>query len=147
MEPQYSCIYATQNCFADHLKKLGESRVEKIKAEIANEEKNGGCEEKTSVFHHVLRSDLPLSEKDPARLKREAISLLAAGTLTTSATLSITVYYVLANPDIESRLRTELKNITACYPEQVPTWASLEKVPYLVGCIKEGLRFAYQCSP
>lgn len=125
------------------MEKLGEDRIEKIKAEIANETKEGRLEEKTSVFHHILRSDLPDSEKDTARLKREAFALLAAGTITTSGTLSLITYYILANPEIESRLREELKDVTACFPDKVPTWAALEKVPILVGCIKEGLRFVY----
>lgn len=96
--------------------------------------------DKTSIFHHIFRSDLPESEKDPARLKREAFALLAAGTITTASTLSLIAYFVLENPAIEGRLREELKGVTDCFPNDVPQWAELEQIPYLTGCIKEGLR-------
>lgn len=84
---------------------------------------------------------MPEPEKDPARLKREAFALLAAGTITTAGTLALITYFILENPTIEKRLREELKEVTACYPKEVPRWADLEKIPYLTGCIKEGLRF------
>ena len=83
---------------------------------------------------------MPEAEKDPARLKREAFALLAAGTITTAATLTLITYFVLENPTIEKRLREELKEVMACYPKDDPKWADLEKIPYLTGCIKEGLR-------
>lgn len=118
---------------------LSEGRIEKIKAEIAMSDESEEPD-KTSVFHYILRSDLPESEKDPQRLKREAFALLAAGTITTSATLTIITYFVLADPKIEKRLREDLAEITKCYPNDVPGWADLEKIPYLAACVKEGLR-------
>ncbi|KAI1869857.1 hypothetical protein JX265_003309 [Neoarthrinium moseri] len=121
---------------------LSEGRIEKIKDEISKEKDHDEFHEKTSIFHHILRSDLPESEKDPARLKREAFALLAAGTITTAGTLTTITYFILANPEIEKRLRVELKRVTDCYPNQVPRWTDLEKIPYLTGCIKEGLRIA-----
>ena len=93
------------------------------------------------MFHHIFTSDVPEPEKDPARLKREAFALLAAGTINTAGTIALITYFVLENPTIENRLREDLKEVTACYPEQVPRWADLEKIPFLTGCIKEGLRF------
>ncbi|KAI1196100.1 putative benzoate 4-monooxygenase cytochrome P450 [Nemania serpens] len=118
-----------------------EGRIEKIKCQIAKSEKSEEPD-RTSVFHYILRSDLPESEKDPARLKREAFALLAAGTITTSATLSTTVYFVLADPANEKRLRNDLKDITSGYPEVIPSWTELEKIPYLTACVKEGLRIS-----
>ena len=108
---------------------------------MAKDSKRDDFDQKSSIFHHILTSDLPEAEKDPARLKREAFALLAAGTITTAGTLALISYFVLENPAIETRLREDLKEATACYPEQVPRWADLEKIPYLTGCIKEGLRF------
>lgn len=84
---------------------------------------------------------MPASEKDSARLKREAFALLAAGTITTAGTLALITYYILADPVVEKRLREELKDVAPSFPDQVPRWADLEKLPYLQGCIKEGLRF------
>lgn len=108
---------------------------------MAKESEHDEFDKKSSIFHHILRSGLPESEKDPARLKREAFALLAAGTITTTGTLALITYFILENPTIENRLREDLKEVTACYPKEVPRWADLEKIPYLTGCIKEGLRF------
>ncbi|KAK6206499.1 hypothetical protein LQW54_007681 [Pestalotiopsis sp. IQ-011] len=119
-----------------------EGRVEKIRDEISKETEYDEFHEKTSIFHHILRSDLPASEKDAPRLKREAFALLAAGTITTASTLTLIVYFILADPSVEKRLREDLKGVTAKYPAEVPRWADLEKIAYLAGCIKEGLRLA-----
>ena len=108
---------------------------------MASKSKHNDLDQKRSIFHHILTSDLPEPEKDPARLKREAFALLAAGTITTAGTLALITYFVLENSTIQNRLREDLKEVTACYPGQVPRWADLEKIPYLTGCIKEGLRF------
>ena len=108
---------------------------------MAKESKHDEFDQKSSIFRHILTSDLPEPEKDPARLKREAFALLAAGTITTAGTLALITYFVLENPTIKKRLREDLKEVTAHYPEEVPRWADLEKISYLTGCIKEGLRF------
>ncbi|KAI1282958.1 putative benzoate 4-monooxygenase cytochrome P450 [Xylaria sp. FL0933] len=121
---------------------LSRRRVTEVKRDIASK---GDISEydKTSIFHHILKSNLPESEKDSGRLQREAFALLAAGTITTASTLSIITFYVLANPHIESRLRDELKGYwSGLGNNQSPRWAELEKIPYLHGCIKEGLRLS-----
>ncbi|KAL8710178.1 MAG: hypothetical protein Q9220_005261 [cf. Caloplaca sp. 1 TL-2023] len=117
-----------------------EGNIEKVKAEVAKVEKDDDFDRRMSIFHSILLSDLPEPEKDSARLKREAFALLAAGTITTSGTLTIIVYYALANPEIGKRLTEDVREATAGYPEKMPRWADLEKIPYLMGCIKEGLR-------
>ena len=77
----------------------------------------------------MFTSDLPEPEKDPARLKGEAFDLLAAGRITTAGTIALITYFVLENPTIKNRLREDPKEVTACYPGQVPWWADLEKIP------------------
>lgn len=114
---------------------------------MAKESEHDEVDQKSSIFHHILTSDLPEPEKDPARLKREAFALLAAGTITTAGTLALITYFILANPTVEKRLGEELKEVTACYPKEVPRWAHLEKLPYLTGCIKEGLRLVSNAQP
>lgn len=71
------------------------------------------------MFHHLLRSDIPDAEKDPARLAAEAVSFLGAGTYPTAATLILTAYYILAKPEIEERLRKELKTVMANFDDEV----------------------------
>lgn len=76
-------------------------------------EKKGEQEEGRSMFHHLLRSDIPETEKITARLNAEAVSFLGAGTYPTAATLIFVAYYILADPRIEGRLRNDLKEVMA----------------------------------
>lgn len=94
----------------------------------------------TSLFHHVVASDMPESEKNEDRLVKEAALLLSGGTFTSSRTMGVAAYRVLSNPDLRERLAAELKEPMADWPEKVPKWADLEKLPLLQGVIKETLR-------
>ena len=123
----------------------GRSFIEKIKKELGYSEKTDETQRWTSAFHHLLSSDIiPESEKSLDRLQAESMIFLLAGTLAGAHTLSFVVFYVLSNPLIEKRLRAELEGAflsSATGAErQMPTWAELEKLPYLRGCIKEALR-------
>ncbi|KAM7216738.1 Cytochrome P450 monooxygenase sdnH [Rhypophila decipiens] len=121
------------------LQMLGAERIARIRADVANEKK-GSAEDGDSMFHHLLRSDLPESEKVSARLNAEATSFMGAGTYPTAATLIFVAYYILADPKIEARLRNDLKDVMANFDHEVPNWEKLEQVEYLQACIKEGLR-------
>ncbi|KAL4867800.1 hypothetical protein BDV12DRAFT_186359 [Aspergillus spectabilis] len=98
---------------------------------------------RSSVFRHVLSSDMPESERETERLAREALSLFGAGTATLVRAFSVMFYYILSNPHIKDRLREELTDIMADYPSKIPTWQELERLPYLHGIVKEGLRLSY----
>lgn len=96
--------------------------------------------ERTSLFRHILDSDMPESELSSERLSKEAQVILGAGTTSTARTLDLISYYILANKHIRATLNNELKDIMATYPEKTPSWAELENLPYLQALIKEGLR-------
>lgn len=83
---------------------------------------------------------MPESERSDDRLAKEAQVLLGGGTASTARTLGFISYYILANPHIHLMLKEELKDSMATYPEQIPSWADLERLPYLQALIKEGLR-------
>ena len=83
---------------------------------------------------------MPESERSDDRLAKEAQVLLGGGTASTARTLGFVSYYILANPDIRSKLKEELRGPMATYPEHVPSWADLERLPYLQALIKEALR-------
>lgn len=68
------------------------------------------------------------------------MSFLSARTYPTAATLILTAYYILAKPEIEERLRKELKTIMANFDDEVPNFVEVEQVEYLGACIREGLR-------
>lgn len=94
--------------------------------------------EDATIFHGLLRSDLPDSEKSSARLAEEAVVLLAAGTDSSANTMSAITYHLLTNPKQLKRLQAELKD--AVPGDEMPSFASLESLPYLSAVIQEGLR-------
>jgi cytochrome P450 len=69
-----------------------------------------------TIFHEILNSKLPPEEKAIARLGDEAAVTIAAGTLTTSWTLSIALYYLLTMPEVLQKLKTELDKGASSFP-------------------------------
>jgi len=124
---------------------MGKEYIENIRNQISDNEKPLS-NNKESVFHHLLASDIPESEKSTARLQAESMVILIAGTVTSAHTLSMIVYHVLSDPRKEKRLREDLREVMACYPAQNPRWVDLEKIPYLQACIKESLRYVLPLS-
>ena len=93
------------------------------------------------MFTDILGSNLPPQEKTIARLQQEAGSVVGAAIETSKATLSVTSFHILHNPEILRRLKTELREASFSDPEK-PTWPELEQLPYLTAVIKEGLRLS-----
>ncbi|KAI9368159.1 cytochrome P450 [Aspergillus egyptiacus] len=133
--------------------KMGKEYIERTKNRIQQKKDSDANSPKLSVFHHLLTSNIPESEKSTSRLQAEAMVILIAGTFTSAHTLSMIVYHALSDPSVEKRLREDLKDIMSCYPTQNPRLADLEKIPYLQACIKEALRLyglignLPRCSP
>ncbi|KAK3389367.1 putative cytochrome P450 [Podospora didyma] len=99
---------------------------------------------KSSLVRYIMSSDdLPESEKATDRLGREVMLILGAGTASTTRALNLVTYYAFAHPHIAKRLRRDLAPVTKGYPDVMPKWSEVEKVPYLAACIKEGLRLSY----
>ncbi|KAG9254338.1 cytochrome P450 [Emericellopsis atlantica] len=132
------------------LGKTGQRNIERIKSEIASSKKDLSG---VSVFHHLLSSNIPETEKSTDRLRAESMILLLAGTLAGAHTLTFVVFYVLQNPQIEKQLRAELASVFKDYPNKMPRWTELENLPYLRGTLKEALRLnglvgnLARCSP
>lgn len=107
------------------------------------EEKDTSLLTHPTIFHSVLSSDLPQSEKTNDRLGDEAQTILGAGVTTTSWALSHAVYYILSDPEIHSNLRTELRRVI---PDTSVVGAfeyqRLEKLPYLSACVREAVRLS-----
>lgn len=105
---------------------------------------NGGKTEDPNKMGTILAalaaSDvLPPEEKTFHRLSIDANSLLAAGFETTGAVLTHMTYVILADPERRRKLVKELHDEIPD-PADIPTWQSLEKLPYLTAVIKESLR-------
>ena len=105
-----------------------------------DEEEKASELNQTTIFHSLRdEPELPTKEKSPARLAREAQSLIGAGTFTSAHMLATTTYHVLSNTHIFEKLLTELERAFP-NPSVSPRYVELEKLPYLSAVIIEGLR-------
>ncbi|KAL9022392.1 MAG: hypothetical protein Q9185_000433 [Variospora sp. 1 TL-2023] len=114
--------------------------AKKGKANSSNPDR-GGSHGHTTLFNHILDSEMPESELSDERLAKEAQVLLGGGTASTARTITYISYYILAYPYIRAKLQQELREVMASYPRQVPSLTELERLPYLQALIKEGLRY------
>jgi cytochrome P450 len=83
---------------------------------------------------------MPESERSEERLAKEAQVLLGGGTASTARTIGFASYYILSRPELHAALQAELQETLKGWPDEVPTWADLERLPLLQGIIKESLR-------
>ena len=97
-----------------------------------------------TLFHEILSSNLSESDKSTSRLKDEAAIVVGAGTLTTSWALSVATYHLLANPQILTKLKTELISVAPDPNTQSVSLSTLEThCPYLVAVVQEAIRLSY----
>jgi cytochrome P450 len=97
-----------------------------------------------TVFHQLLDPNASEGHVVPnvEELTEEMFTILTAGGETTGNAMTIITYYVLSDPEIYRKLVSELK--TAFTEKQTSLeYLTLEKLPYLSGVIKEGLRLSY----
>lgn len=98
--------------------------------------------ERPTIFETLLKSDLKGDEMRPERLGDEATTVVAAGTETTSWTLTVITYHLLDKPQLLKRLVEELQTHIDD-AKHLPRWTVLEKLPYLNAVVQEGLRLSY----
>jgi cytochrome P450 len=98
-----------------------------------------------TIFHELLNCNLSPEEKAFPRLLDEGMTVVAAGTLTTSSFLGITFFHILANPLILQTLKDELATVM---PDStvIPPLRQLEQLPYLSAVVMEGCRVSYGVS-
>ncbi|KAF2089278.1 putative P450 monooxygenase [Saccharata proteae CBS 121410] len=89
-----------------------------------------------TIFHELLSSTLPPSEKTLSRLLDEAQTLVAAGSITTAHFLTTATYHILQK--LREELRSAMPDLRA-----IPTTAVLESLPYFSAVVKEGFRISY----
>lgn len=95
-----------------------------------------------TIFHELINGDLAAEEKSLPRLVDEGQTMIAAGQETSSFFLKTTTYHILANPDIHTRLKAELKEHIQ-NASSIPPLATLEQLPYLSAIVREGHRFSH----
>ncbi|KAI0487174.1 putative cytochrome P450 [Xylaria cf. heliscus] len=94
-----------------------------------------------TIFSELLGSDLPPQEKTLGRLGAEAQQLIGAGLETVAWALTTTVFHLLNNPSALKKLQAELEK---AIPDSaaIPDSLYLERLPYLTGCVREGVRMS-----
>ncbi|KAF2462397.1 cytochrome P450 [Lineolata rhizophorae] len=98
--------------------------------------------EHPTVFHEALNSDLPETEKTADRLQGDGMVIIGAATETMAAVLATTIVHIIANPDVMAKLKAELKEAMPD-PYDLAPLTELEKLPYLTGVNREGLRTGF----
>ncbi|CZT49094.1 related to cytochrome P450 CYP3/CYP5/CYP6/CYP9 subfamilies [Rhynchosporium secalis] len=116
--------------------------------------KSEGYSRSNTVFDQLVNSDMSESDLSVERLASEAQVLMGAGTVTTARSMDHLTVHILRNSRVQDRLEAELKEVMADFPETLPSWKTLDQLPYLQACIKEGLRLSHgimhrlpRCSP
>lgn len=71
----------------------------------------------------------------------EGMLMIVAGTDTTAASLSLTLHSLLQQPDTYKRLQDEIRTVMPLLDSR-PTIQSLDTLPFLDACLKEGLRIS-----
>ena len=94
-----------------------------------------------TIFNELLNADVPPEEKSVKRLAEEARVIISAGSTTTAHYLTHTIYHILANEDIHTRLQAELNEARAASSRTLAT-QDFEQLPYLNAVIKDGYRLS-----
>ncbi|KAH8424441.1 cytochrome P450 [Aspergillus melleus] len=95
-----------------------------------------------NMFDRLNDPSVPAEERTLPRLQDEGMTLLTAGTETTSRAITVAAYHLYREKGIARRLRSELKMALPSITSRA-TWTELEKLPYLTGVVNEALRLAF----
>lgn len=99
------------------------------------------------LFHEILDSKLPDSDKSIPRLREEAFQVVGAGIITTAWTLSVATFHLIKNPRILRKLKEDLVSVMPDQNSSVaPPLEVLEGLPYFVAIVQESLRLGYGVS-
>ena len=69
----------------------------------------------------------------------QSIGFLQAGSDTTSVTLSLTCFFIAANPEVQEKLHQEVDSMCP-EDEEIPSYDTVRELPYLDMVIAETLR-------
>jgi cytochrome P450 len=95
----------------------------------------------------MLNSDMPLEEFGPRRMRDEAQTVVGAGLTTTAWSLTNACFYITERKDVQEKLRKELFDaIPDIHAPDAFNFRKLESLPYLKGCVKEGIRLSIGVS-
>jgi cytochrome P450 len=92
-----------------------------------------------TIFHGIMQSNIPESEKTVQRLSDEAFVLIVAGGETTARVMTVIMAHLLQDKHLFSRLRQELDQVVN---PDLPSSQALENIPLMKAVIQEGVRIA-----
>jgi cytochrome P450 len=104
-------------------------KISSLALEVLNSEEPNSSKE--TMFTSLADPTLPPEERTLARLEDEGFVVLAAGTETTAYSLSVTLFHLLDNPAIFSKLYNEVMTVMP-EPSSLPPLSALENLPLLV---------------
>ena len=102
-------------------------------------DKENKDEKAKTIFHGILHSNIPASEKTVERLSDEAFVLIVAGGETTARVLTVITAYLLQDKSLLLRLRKELDK---AMESGLPSSQKLEEIPLMKAVVQEGVRLA-----
>ncbi|KAJ0159761.1 Trichodiene oxygenase [Colletotrichum tanaceti] len=150
--PQTKALAVVGEWLVDYLPADIALMIRTLKIDIPNRVENAKSEldagirhARPTVFGSLLESDLESVEKGSLRLADEAAAVVGAGTETTSWALAVITYHLLTKPELLEKLQAELRTVVDD-PRHLPSWTSLENLPYLGAVLQEGLRLSYGVS-
>ncbi|XP_078365225.1 cytochrome P450 10-like [Oculina patagonica] len=125
-------FYDGMDVLYDFGDKCIENRLNEIREKLENGDFN---DEDAAEFLTFLisRDDISSSE-----ITANLVEILMAAVETTSNTSLWTLYMLAKNPDVQRQLYEEVSSVLQ--PDELATPATLQKMPFLRGCIKETLR-------
>lgn len=96
--------------------------------------------ENRTIFDEILNDEnLSAQEKTVSRLTDEASILVIAASETPAKVLALTMFYLYRRRDLLQKIREELHTVPSPTQDS-SSLHQLEKLPYLSGVVKEGLR-------
>ncbi|KAL1727765.1 cytochrome P450 [Schizophyllum commune] len=98
----------------------------------------------TDVMSRLVKANAsadPDDRLDEEELLAQLLTMILSGHETTANTLSWALYELCRHPDVQTRLRTELRTFRATSGSSEPSAAAFDGMPYLAAVVKETLRF------
>lgn len=96
-----------------------------------------------TIVHEIMDSNLPQAEKTVERVSDETSTVAGAAFEIAAQTTRVILYYLYSNPELLSRLCSELDQVAKKYGNEyhLPL-STLEQLPLLNGVVREGLRLS-----
>lgn len=102
--------------------------------------KYGRDGKRNDLLKRVLQGDKTVKSMTDEEICAEVGSQMIGGTDTTSITLTYTSWELAKQPQLQEKLRQELRNSGLPMAANVLRYSDLENLPYLDAVVKEGLR-------